>query len=396
MKKDKRWMWMKVIFPVLILMAGFVGMQALVQSKTPPQKTPRSNPGMLVETLTVATTDQPVKVHATGTVQSRLNVPVVPQVSGRVMRVAPGFETGGFFQQGDLLFEIDPADYQLAAERGRAEVVRAEYELAQVQSQARVARLEWDRLDLGASGKPNPLVLYEPQLKNAQAALGAAKADLAQRRLDIERTRVRTPFNGRVRSKNVDVGQYVTAGQIVAEIAGTDTAEIVVPVPLRDLPWLTVPKSDQITGSKARVEIDLGGRQLTWQGRIDRSLGEVDPRSRMMRLVVSVDDPYGLSGSSVEAKPLGLAEGLFVRVILEGRPLKEIFALPPTALRNNSTVWVMNDQKKLNIRPVTVLRREKDKVLVQSGLVAGEEVVLTQLTGVAEGMQLRTAEEVPL
>lgn len=394
MKKKKRWM--QVVLPLLILISGFAGMQILIKSKPQPQKTQPTNPGLLVETLRVSATTHTIRVHATGTVQSRLSAPLVPQVSGRVLHVAKGFETGGFFQQGDLLFEIDPADYRLAAEKSRAEVVRAEYELAQVQSQARVARLEWERLSLDIPEGPNPLVLYEPQLKNAQAVLAAAKADLAQRRLDIDRTRVNAPFNGRVRTKNVDMGQYITAGQSVAEISGTDTAEIVVPVPLDDLPWLTIPKSDDMQGSKAQVQIDLGDKSLTWMGRIDRSLGEVDPKSRMMRIVVAVQDPYALANRLDSHLPLELAEGLFVKVTIEGRALKGVFALPASAIKQNATVWVMDKQNRLNIRPVRVLRREKNSVLVQHGLVADEKVVLTQLTGAVEGIQLRSAKEVPL
>ena len=270
---------------------------------------------------------------------------------------------------------------------------RAELELARQESNARIARQEWDRLSREKGEEPNPLVLYEPQLKEAQATLAAAKAELARRELDVQRTRVYTPFNCRIRSESIDPGQYIAAGQFVIEVAGTDAAEIVVPVPLKELRWLDIPRLKGDSGSRAVVRVDVGGQYFDWPGRIVRSLGDVDPKSRMARLVVQVADPYGLTHSAAQRHFLDLAEGLFVEVILQGRHFDRIFAIPANALRQNSTVWVMDSNKKLNIRKVVVLRREKDAVLINDGLTAGDRLILTHLSGVAEGMALRHAEE---
>jgi RND family efflux transporter MFP subunit len=383
----------KVSIPVIILAAGFAGMQAMVLLKKPPQKEARPNPGALVKTMSIKHEERPVTVWATGTVQPRMIADIVPQVSGRVTNVAVGFVAGGLFKKGDLLFEIEAIDYELAAEKSRAAVAKAEYELAQIESRARVAHLEWERIRLARKDRPNPLVLYEPQLKDAQAALASARADLKQRLLDIRRTKVYAPFNCRIRSESIDPGQYITTGKSVAVICGTDTAEIIVPVPLHDLHWLCVPRSrkDNGDGSPAIVRIDVNGRSLTWEGRIDRSLGEVDPKGRMVRLVVSVSDPYGLR-LSAEKDRLDLAEDLFVDVILKGKPLEDIVTIPAGALRENSSVWVMNSEHCLDIRKVEVIRREKQTVLIR-GLKDGKQLVLTHLSGAAPGMKLRPVEE---
>jgi RND family efflux transporter MFP subunit len=384
----------KGLIPVIILAAGFAGMQAMVLSKTPPEKEARPNPGTLVETMRVSPEDRPVTVWATGTVQPQMTAEIVPQVSGRVISLAPGFVVGGFFKKDDLLFEIEAIDYELAVEKSRAAVAKAEYGLAQIESQARVARLEWERIGLETEGRPNPLVLYEPQLKNARAALASAQADLKQRLIDIERTKIYAPFNCRIRSEAIDPGQYVTRGKGVAVICGTDTAEIVVPMQLHVVQWLSVPRTlkDKAHGSRAIVSIDVNGRSFTWQGRIDRSIGEVDPKGRMVRLVVSVNDPYGLR-LPPDSEFLDLAEGLFVDVILEGRTVSDVIPIPTSALRENSSVWAMDSRSRLDVRKVEVIRREKEKVLIRGGLKSGDRIVLTYLSGAAPGMKLRTAEE---
>ncbi len=193
---------LKVVLPIIILLAGAVGMVGMVSSKTPPQKIEKSRIGTLVETQVLQVGDHQVRIHATGTVQSATRVDIVPQVSGRVVRLAENFEEGGFFAEGELLFEIEDADYRLAIEKSRAQIAKAEYDLASVESQARVARQEWDRVKLEDKHRPNPLVLYEPQLKNARAALASAQADLRQSRLDLQRTRILAPFNGRISAKS--------------------------------------------------------------------------------------------------------------------------------------------------------------------------------------------------
>ncbi len=381
---------LKVGLPILILLAGSVGMVGMVTSKKPPQKVETSHIGTLVETEPLHAGDHQVRIYATGTVRSAVRIDIAPQVSGKIVRLAKGFREGGFFSKGELLFEIEDADYRLAIEQSRAQIAKAEYDLASVESQARVARQEWKRVQLDDKRMPNPLVLYEPQLKNARAALASAQADLQQRKLDLQRTRIVAPFNCRISTKSVDLGQFVSAGQAVATAAGTDAAEIVVPVPLHELQWIDVPRTLGAAGSAAKIHMN-SGRDHYWQGRIDRSLGEADSQSRMIRLVVTVEDPYGLKSEKADA--LDLAEGLFVNVTLLGKSIENAYAVPANALRHQETIWLMTEEQTLNIVPVQVLRRERDYVLVHGSLGGSQPLITTQISGAAQGMPLRLAQE---
>jgi RND family efflux transporter MFP subunit len=384
----------KIGLPLLILAAGGAVMWMMIHFHPEPRKEIRQDPGALVEILTVTRGERQVRVHGTGTVQPRREISLVPQIDGRVTEMAPGFIAGGFFRKGAVLFRIESADYRLAVDRARAAMAKAEYELAAMEGQARIARQEWERLKLGNGDKPNPLVLYEPQMKNANAALLSARAALQQAELDLDRTTLRAPFNCVVRSESVDVGQYLRAGTAVAMLAGTDQAEIVVPLPLEELAWLQVPRQGRkISGSAATIQLTTGDEIFSWQGRVVRRLGDVDPQGRMARLVVAVNDPYGLHAGSGEQRP-DLAMGTFVQVSLEGIRLQDVAVIPASALRDGATVWIMNGNH-LKIRPVEVVRRTRDEVVIGGGLSAGDRVLLTNLAGAAEGMKLRAVGEEP-
>jgi hypothetical protein len=180
---------------------------------------------------------------------------------------------------------------------------------------------------------------------------------------------------------------------VVVVVVGTDTAEVVVPVNLDDLLWLEIPGPGRdSTGSTARIILKTGNNSFSWQGHIDRSLAEVDPLGRMARLVVLIQDPYLLNSAGEEGQPT-LALGSFVDISFTGRTMREIFVLPRQALRDNNTVWLMTDDNLLRVKTVNPGRLEKNEVFINEGIAAGDRVILTNLTGAANGMKLRSANQ---
>lgn len=383
----------KIVLPLAIVLIAFFVMRLLIFSRPSPQKEAKSHPGVLAEVMTANAEDRQVLVSGTGTVQARREISITPQVSGRITSIAPDFVAGGFFKEGDLLFKIEDLDYKLAVDRARASLAQADLELAQEESNARIARMEWEKLSKNEDSEANPLVLYEPQLKRARANVSAAGASLRQAELDQQRTNFKAPFNCRVRFEEIDIGHYVRSGNTIGVLAGTDTAEIVVPLPLHELPWLRIPRQgSENRGSPATVKITTGDQVFTWKGEVVRSLGEVDTRGRMTRVVVAVEDPYHLKNGKKNGKP-DLELGMFVEAQIQGEALSNVIPLPRTALRQDETVWIVDKENKLRIRPVEVARRERETVLVRQGLKQGDRVVLTALQGAADGMKLRPREQ---
>jgi RND family efflux transporter MFP subunit len=377
----------KIGLPLLILVGGVLAMVTMIKGRSAPSKQEAPFRGVLVETIIAERQPRPVRIAATGTVQARQETEIVPQVSGMVTEVGPNLVAGGFVRAGELLFAVEQVDFQLAVDRARANLTRAELDLETVRAQADIARSEWGQLHPGE--EPSPLVVYLPQLKSAEAALASARAGLRQAQLDLQRTRLTAPYNGYLRSESVDLGQYLRSGTRVATLVGTDAAEIIVPLQLEELQWLDVPRRTGQQGSGAVATLPVSGGQ-SWTGWIDRSLGEVDPQGRMARVAVLVSDPYGLEHNR-EAK-LPLAVGSFVEVTFAGKTLPQVVELPRRALRDDATVWVMDAENKLRTVPVEVLRRERETVLIGEGLAGGEQVVVTPVSGAADGLLLRQAE----
>jgi RND family efflux transporter MFP subunit len=377
----------KILLPLLILLTGALITVAMIRLRSAPEKLEQPGRGVLVETMTVRLADHQVQVFGTGIVQPSREVTLTSQVGGKVVEVADNLVAGGFFQKDQFMFRLEDEDYVLAVEQARAGVAQAELTLATTQSRAKIARKEWRNLEK-TEEQPHPLVVYEPQLKEAEARLAAAGATLEQALLNLKRTEVRAPFNCRVRSESIDLGRVVKVGDSVALLADTDVAEIVIPLPVGELSWLKIPTAgSKEKGSPASVRLPVTEDSMAWKGLVARSLGEVDAESRMARVVVAVPEPYA------PEHLLALVTGMFVEVVLAGKNLPEVIAIPRSALHDQATVWLMRPDNRLAISRVQVVRQEQDMIYIRDGVQTGDLLVLTNLAGAANGMLLRPMAE---
>lgn len=380
----------KVWLPLALLAAGALGVVLLVQTRPRAEPRPPQLTTPLVRAVRVA--PQPVRyeVSAQGTVVPRTQSDLVPQVSGEVVWVSPALVSGGFFAAGDPLVRIDPGDYEVALERARAAVARAQSEFARARTE-RERQGELAQRSVASQARiddaQNAFAVAEAQLRQAQA-------ELEQAQRDLERTELRAPFEGRVREKSIDVGQFVNRGSPIAKLYAVDYAEVRLPVPDRELSYLDLdlrpgPDGDGGgPGPEVRLHAQFAGRQQTWSGRVVRTEGEIDPRSRMVNVVARVEKPYG-------ADP-PLAVGLFVSAEIVGRSVEDAYLLPRAALREDeqgSRVLVVDDSDQLRFRPVEVLRAERDQVVIGTGLAPGERVVVSPLGVAVDGMQVRVVED---
>jgi RND family efflux transporter MFP subunit len=376
-----------VFITLLLISLGIVGMAALKASKPKLEKQKPPTPLPVVRSIQVTTGPRSVIIRGEGTVRPLREISLVPQVSGKAISVSPALVDGGDFKKNDILLRIDPIDYQLAVTLAEAKVKDSESRLELAKEEAAVAREEWRLLqseDAEEGGEPPPpLVAKEPQLAAARAKLEADQADLRKAILNLKRTVLRAPFDGRVSQENVDVGQYVTTGQSLATLYSTEAAEIVVPLEDKDLYWFHVPgfTPGDGPGATAEVRARIAGRDLTWPGEVERVEGRLDERTRMVDVVVRVRKPY--------ARKPPLAIGLFVAVHIEGRTLPEAALIPRTGLRQGGVVWLVDQEGRLRFRKVQVAHAEGENVMIESGLQEGELVVISTLKMVTDGMAVR-------
>lgn len=385
---------LQVLLPLVIVAAGAGAAIALKNLRAEPEVKAPEVVLPLVETVEAAFEDVVLEVHAQGTVLPRSQTVLIAEVSGRVEWVSSALVSGGFFETGEELVRIDTVDYQVAVEDARGRIAQAELRAAQEKADAEVARADWDRLGLG---EPDDLVLRKPQLADANAGLAAAKAMLRKAELDIERCSMRAPYPGRVRTENIDVGQFVMRGQELARIYAIDYAEVRLPLADTQLEFVDLPlayrhedSGNGPSGVPVTLSTHFAGRRHTWPGRIVRTEGEIDPKTRMVVAVARVEDPY-TRGETSDRPPL--AVGMFVDAVIEGNVARDAVVLPRAVRRNVNQVWVLDDGDRIRFRTVDTLKLERDRIVLSGGIQPGERIVLTPVESATDGMQVRVVDD---
>ena len=380
---------LKGVLPLVLLGLAALAAVTMIRNRPvvetqPPQIAP---PGVRVHVVEIDDVD--LSVLSEGTVRPRTESELVPEISGRVMSISPSFAEGGFFEEGDVLVTIDPFDYQQAVISARAQLAETRLRLAEEEAEAEVARREWE--DLGR-GDPRELTLRKPQLEDARAAVAAAEANVVRSQRDLERAEVTAPYAGRVRRKNVDIGQFVTIGNSIGTIYAVDIAEIRLPLPDEELAYLNLPLGYRGTGDRrgprVTIRTTFAGKEYAWNGRIVRTEGEIDPVSRMVHVVAEVHDPYR-PGPDLDRPPL--AVGMYVNAEIEGRRFDHIAVVPRAALRGRDQVMVIDDQNRLRFRQVDILRTTAEITYVAQGLESGERVVISTIDSPTDGMLVQVA-----
>ena len=383
---------LKVILPLVFVAGSILAAVVLVISRPVVETRPAEIAPTLVRVMSVQPKDLQLMVYSQGSVMPRTQSVLASEVSGRVEYVSQAFAAGGFFEEGDVLVRLDPRDAELVVTRAESEVARAQMALVIEEEEARVAEQEWAQL---GQGTPSALVTRQPQLAEARATLASAKASFQQAELNLSRTEVRAPFAGRVRTKNVDVGQYVNPGSALATIYAVDYAEVRLPIPDDQLAYLDAPlhfrgERTSNQGPDVVLESNFAGKQYRWSGRVVRLEGEIDPQSRMVHAVARIKNPYG-RGEDPDRPPLSV--GLFVNAAVTGHLLDNVIIIPRSAMRGRDQVLVVDEEERLRFREVDILRMEPNRAIIQGGLAPGERICLSALDAPIDGMQVEVLKD---
>jgi RND family efflux transporter MFP subunit len=371
----------------LIVLSIMVVIALVAVSKAQrPERKDTASQAVLVDALPVRKTSLNFMVYSQGSVEPRTQTTLVAEVAGQVVSVSANFIAGGFFRKGEVLLQIDPSDYETGLLRAEATLASRSARYADEKARSEQARKDW--VNLGREGQPSDLVLRKPQLAEAAAGVQAAEAELQEAARDLERTRIRVPYEGLVRSKQVDIGQYVAPGTPLGVTFAVDTAEIRLPLSGGDLAYLNLPSATRLDRAH-RVPVTLTAERAAsvtrWRAEIVRTEGVVDQSSRVVYAVAEVVDPYGVLGLSQQAE---LRMGTFVRAEVQGLRAEGVVVLPRSVLRADDTVLVADEERLLEIRPVEVARAEPRVVYISGGLNEGELVVTTPLNAPIPGTPL--------
>jgi RND family efflux transporter MFP subunit len=382
----------KMLIPFAVLAASLAGAFLLVATAPSVENAPPERAILAVRTIDAPLTNVRLTVRSQGTVAPRTESALVPEVSGRVVWVSSSLVSGGFFEKGAPLLRLDARDYEMAVARARISVVRAKSELEYASSELK-RQQGLSARDVASAAK---LSAAKRAQRVAGAGLAEAQVALEQADWDLERTELVAPFEGRVREKSVDVGQFVNRGSAFATLYATDFAEIRLPIADHQLAYLDLPGvrgEAEGEGPIVHLHARFAGARQEWTGRIVRTEGEIDRRSRMVHVVAQVEDPYGMSEGGENVTPL--AVGLFVQAEIEGPMAEDVRVVPRYAMRDADHILVVDAEHRLRSHAVEVLRIDRDDVLIRTELAPGERICISPLQVVVEGMAVQPIDDGP-
>ena len=362
-----------------IILVAVVLSTVMIQMKPEPPKKERIDLDPLVRVLELETMSANFRVTSQGTVRPRTETVLSAEVSGTITSISPKFIAGGVFAANEELLRIDPTNYEVALEQAKALVKQRQ--------------IEYD----GAAKLRSQGYRAEAELASAAAALATARAELVRAKRNLERTYIRLPYAGIVRAKETDLGQFVNPGTRLGIVFATDFAEVRLPLTDLDLAFVDLPDAMEITasggvanGPAVALSAIRKGQLREWDAHIVRTEGVVDEKSRVTYAVARVDDPYKLKSDGV---PLPI--GTFVNATIAGSAAENIIRVPRSVVRGSNELVFVDDEKKIRIREVNIVRGDTDYVYIGGGATPGERIVVTALETPVNGMGVRVEGDEP-
>ncbi|GAA4651644.1 efflux RND transporter periplasmic adaptor subunit [Kistimonas scapharcae] len=380
--------WLKLALPVVIILAGITVSVLLI--KSPPRAGTAAPPDntRLVNTLRVEKAEHRPVVEVMGQVVAKRQVTLYPQVSGEIIQVSPALVPGYTVSVDETVIHLDNSDYRIALQRMASNVAKANADLLLEQGQQAIARQEYELTGRKLSPADESLVLRQPQLQAAEAALALAEADLAQANLSLERTTIKPPFDGQVVNLNVELGSFVNTSTALLEMVDVSEFRLEASVSVEQLQWLT--GGDSVSGSPVKVYSPSWPDSQFRNGYVLSVSPSLEAGTRMARVLIAIPDPLALKPENHQQPAVRVND--YLRADIQGPAITDVVALPREHLHNGNTVWLMSHDNTLEVRTVAPVFTGQDTVLIANGITTGEHIVTSALPAPVPGLPLRTRE----
>lgn len=374
----------------ILLLSAVITAVVFMTEPDAQRETATKKTAMLVDVVKVERGSYTPSVVATGTVQAAKDITLSPQVGGEVISISRNFIPGSFVEKGEVLLQINTADYRNTLQLRRSDLELAKSNMSIEMGRQAVAQKDFELVGQEMTEANRALVLREPQLESAKASVAAAQAAVDQAELNLKRTVVRAPFDAHIISRSTNIGAQLAPGAEIGRIVGMDEYWVLADVPMDKVNWITFSEDVSGVGSEVKIMSKSWPPGQHRQGRLSRLVGALDAQSRLARVLITVRDPLARKANRDTVPPLMI--GAFVESHIAAREIPDVVRLQRDHLRQGATVWVMEDGK-LQIRQVDILFQDADYAYIVRGLSAGDQVVTTDLSTVVEGSDLRTEAE---
>ncbi len=376
---------LNIVASVLILAIGGGIVKFFLTSAPKAEKQKPSTSGLLIETTTLKPRDYDVIVTSVGTVEAAQKTTLSAKVSGKIIRTNPSFIPGGIVKKGDILAQVDPSDYEASLSQIKAQLSSAKASLQIELGQQASALKELELSGINAQGLNRSLMLREPQLAQAKATVENLEASLIIAQNNVRESAITAPYTGVITKKSAELGSFITSQSSVAEMVSTDAFWVYTTIPTPYFGFLETLSAKELFALE--VVLERHGKPLLLKANIIKLLPELDAITKQARLIVAISDPLGLQRSK-ELAPQTLLLGDTLHVKIKAKHFDAILALPAPFLRANNTVWVMNAEQKLSIKPVEVLIKDDHYAIISKGLAPEDKIITTYLSTAVEGMDV--------
>ncbi len=338
-------------------------------------------PDVIVEILTPK--DFQIQISSNGTTTPLTQTVLTAEVGGEVIYRSKKFSEGSSVIEGEILAKIDDTDLQLQYKNALLQLANAEVQHSLQLAEAEIAKEAWEKI---GDGVASDLTLKKPQLKQAEALLEVAKAQVSSAKNKLNKTEIVAPYAGRIQSVNIDLGTTIIPGQPVGALYTSSEIEVTLAVKDNDLQFLSIPmdgrKLDPSEQALVEIRSFYKGKNQTWIGRLERVDGVIDPVTRMINLIAVFKNDF------IETDKPNLPIGLFVEAQIDGIILKDVYSIPINAISENNEVYIVNNDNELESRQLSILKKYSDFVIIKDGLKAGERIVTSKLSTASNGIKV--------
>ena len=338
-------------------------------------------PDVIVEILTPK--DFQIQISSNGTTTPLTQTVLTAEVGGEVIYRSKKFSEGSSVIKGEILAKIDDTDLQLQYKNALLQLANAEVQHSLQLAEAEVAKEAWEKIGDGVASN---LTLKKPQLKQAEALLEVAKAQVSSAKNKLNKTEIVAPYAGRIQSVNIDLGTTIIPGQPVGAMYTSSEIEITLAVKDNDLQFLSIPmdgrKLNPSEQASVVIESFYKGKTQSWEGKLERVDGVIDPITRMINLIAVFKNDF------IETDKPNLPIGLFVEAKIDGITLKNIFEIPINSISKDNEVYIVDKDNQLELRKLTVLKKYSEFVIIKDGLKAGERIVTSKLSTASSGIKV--------
>ena len=368
----------QIIAVLVIGLLGVIIFSLLVATKPEASTITKEKILPVVKMWRAQSGEHQVIIQTQGVVEPIQITALASEVSGKIEYLSPNFEVGQRFKKDEVLLSIDASDYEAVQAKAMAELADAKLALSKETALSEQALRDWKAL--GEGEEPNELVLRKPQLESALARVVSAKAGVEKAERDLEKTKIKSPYDSKIEKTNVELGSLISQGSVVGSVYSADRFELRLPVSINEYDFVDIDKSAEVI-----FETNISGTRYSWNGKLLRSESKVDQSSQSIFLVAEIQN-------SLLNKKF-LVPGVYLKAKVFGKVLKKTYSIPRAAIFDRNKLIVILEGNSISIREVKIVRSERDVVIISSGIEDGDRVVTTPLSNAIEGMKVEVYQD---